>query len=290
MRGRRWRYSPDTDDSARGEFAWQFLSNALHRERARLPRHPGDVYSLSFAPDGLRMATACRDGKVRIWDWRRRTLLTELGDHQGEANVVAFSPDGSLLASGDDAGRVVIRDGATYSLRRVLEPEPGTDVSEIMGILFSPDGTRLYVGAGKTVQAWELATGTKLAQAHDHLKYVRSIALSPEGELLVTVGADLKLRQSDDLRARESALDKDTYCAAVFSADGRHLVASGKSGALEVYDLVANKRVARVRNNFATGARRLSATSDGRNLLAAGEDRHIEVFEVGTWAQQAVLK
>jgi len=65
------RHAPTEDDSARGEFAWQFLTNTLHRERARLPRHPGDVYSLSFAPDGRRLATACRDGRVRIWDWRR---------------------------------------------------------------------------------------------------------------------------------------------------------------------------------------------------------------------------
>jgi Flp pilus assembly protein TadD len=64
-----------------------------------LPRHPAGVYMNRFSLDGSRIATACRDGAVRVWDWRKGRLVCPPMQHQLEVWDAAFTPDGRWVAS-----------------------------------------------------------------------------------------------------------------------------------------------------------------------------------------------
>jgi hypothetical protein len=66
-----------------------------------LQGHTSAVTSLSFAPDGSRMASASLDGSVRLWDVRRPDHKPiELRGHTGWVWAVAFMADGETLVSG----------------------------------------------------------------------------------------------------------------------------------------------------------------------------------------------
>jgi WD40 repeat protein len=70
--------------------------------------HGSPVYGLAFSPDGTRLATACADNSIRLWDVATGSEAAELRGHGAYVHAIAFSPDGTRLAScsGDRTVRI----------------------------------------------------------------------------------------------------------------------------------------------------------------------------------------
>ena len=63
-------------------------------------KHGVNVYGLSFNPDGARLACACANNTIRLWDLATRQVVAELHGHKDYVHQVAWSPDGTRLVSG----------------------------------------------------------------------------------------------------------------------------------------------------------------------------------------------
>ncbi len=72
-----------------------------------------DVEGLAFSPDGERIATASREGTIRLYS-RRAELLRSLSLDEPLVSI-AFSPDGKTLAAGGAKGTLTLLDAATLS-------------------------------------------------------------------------------------------------------------------------------------------------------------------------------
>jgi hypothetical protein len=110
------------------------------------------VAALRYLQPGRgRLATASRDGTVKVWDAAAGGLLATL-DHGLQVTTAAFHPDGDRLVTGADDG-----------VARLWDVPNGQELLALRGhtaglysAAFSPDGTRLVTaGLDQTVRVWD---------------------------------------------------------------------------------------------------------------------------------------
>ena len=65
-----------------------------------LQGHSNWVRSVSFSPDGTKVASGSYDNTVKLWDVTSGECLQTLEGHSRGVRSVSFSPDGTKIASG----------------------------------------------------------------------------------------------------------------------------------------------------------------------------------------------
>jgi WD40 repeat protein len=118
--------------------AWIDARSGERRDLA----HPGTVYGVAWSRDG-RLATACEDGAVRVFDGDGREVARSEAS-AGRAVQVAWHPDGTHLGVGlRTGGAARVFDGA---MQPVLEVANGKEVTVLA---WTPSGDRLAIGSGR---------------------------------------------------------------------------------------------------------------------------------------------
>src|SRR5207245_4744146 len=99
--------------------------------------------SARFSPDARRLAWACLDGVVKMWDTTTGRQLFDLQSNTHNSNSVAFSPDGQRIAVAGFDGTVRIVDGSTGRETLTISAHPNM----VDDVAFSPDGHWLATGS-----------------------------------------------------------------------------------------------------------------------------------------------
>jgi WD40 repeat protein len=126
-----------------------------HRFVDSLRGHEGTVLSISFSRDSSKVATACEDGKIRIFSAPEWKLLQTLAGHHGPVHWAEFSPDGKwLVSAGEDktARMWSVEDG---KLQQTMEDSK----DPLLTVSFSPDGEYFATSSEKVVLLWKRIVG-----------------------------------------------------------------------------------------------------------------------------------
>jgi hypothetical protein len=116
------------------------------QEALTLKGQTGQVYSVSFSPDGRRLASASAGGTVKVWDAQTGQEALTLKGHTSVVAWLCFSPDGRRLASVSGDGTVRVWDAQTGQEALTLKGH----TRELHSVCFSPDGRRLASASGGT--------------------------------------------------------------------------------------------------------------------------------------------
>jgi WD40 repeat protein len=159
------------------------------QEKNRLIGHQDAVTSVTFNLDGTELATASRDGTVRLWN-RRGQSSHILKAHQGDVYGVAFSPDGQKLASVSQDRTLKL-----WSLNGTLLRTIKGHQESIYSVAFSPNGQHIVTTSrDKTARIWTIG-GELITVLRGHQKSVDDAAFSPDGQTVVTASRDGSVRR-----------------------------------------------------------------------------------------------
>jgi WD40 repeat protein len=149
--------SPDGQTLASGHWNIVMLRNMFTGKRVATLRGFGRyVTSVSFSPEGERLAAGTDAGGLQIWDLGRRTRIQGLALGGQYVSAPAFSPDGRLLAVGVyGTGIVWLIDATTGA---VLDHEKVSDIG-CGSAAFSPDGRFLITPSTGGLVRWPYDRG-----------------------------------------------------------------------------------------------------------------------------------
>ena len=77
---------------------------ATGTEMVKLECHSDSVRSVSWSPDGTRLASGSYDNTVRVWDVATGTEMVKLEGHSDIVSSVSWSPDGTRFVSAHRIG------------------------------------------------------------------------------------------------------------------------------------------------------------------------------------------
>ncbi len=163
--------------------AWLWTGANPHKPRPILENLGTAVNAAAWHPDGRRVALACDDGRIIVWNIEANAHLGTAIDLGTPAQCVAISPDGKRLAAGglNGVGRIWNLDDGGEIARPLHHSE------RIAGIAFSPDSHIVLTGShDKTARYWDAATGWPLGPALRHPEAVLSVGFHPQSKHALT--------------------------------------------------------------------------------------------------------
>jgi WD40 repeat protein/serine/threonine protein kinase len=266
---------------------WDWTSGQ-RRWRAALPSEPR---SLSYHPDGRRLAVLCAGGELLVFDsgdgrqvLRWQSHEAERADHWINNGKVRFGPDGRSLLTYGMGNDARVWEADTGKLR--YPPLPHRD--KCHDVQFSPDGRSMALASyDGSVRVRDLATGTVMSELPAHPDTVYSGCFSPDGRLLVTACRDHSVRVWDWRAGRlicpPFEHGKDAT-AAVFTPDGRWVLSASDDGTARAWDWRTGKPVTPPLT-LNGQPMSLAVTLDGKHVVVGGFRTELALLDLGELAR-----
>jgi len=160
----------------------------------RLQGHASTITGAAFGPEGKTLVTVSKDGTAVLWNPRTGERLRGFEGHANWLRAVAYSRDGRHILTGSDDQTGIFWDAETGKLIHTFKGHS----TSVTSVALSSDGRTALTGASDGAILWDTTTGEQkrrlsatavMSGDGPYVRYVRSVGLSPDGQLALVSGA-----------------------------------------------------------------------------------------------------
>jgi WD40 repeat protein/serine/threonine protein kinase len=262
-----------------------------------LRQHDDAIGMLSFAEGGKRILSGSRDGEVRVWEAESGLELGVL--YRGDLAPLAASPDGK---------RLILMPGRPSPTETKVDLTLwNTDLSSVQAVLlpqdlrgarpsfaFGPRG-KIVRGIGDSIYIRDGNTGEELVRLRGHESLVRLVALSSDGQRIISVARD-GMARIWDANTGPGSVSIDAHpekaAAVAVSPDGRYFATGGagqtfsggfyySDASVRIWDAASGDIVHKLHGHSGY-VYALAFSPDGTLLASGSGDRSVRVWDVET--------
>ncbi|CAM8941114.1 unnamed protein product [Rhodiola kirilowii] len=162
---------------------------------SKLTGHKSEVCGLKWSYDNRELASGGNDNKLFVWNQHSTHPLLKYTEHTAAVKAIAWSPHAhGLLASGGGTADRCIRFWNTTTNSHLSCVDTG---SQVCNLAWSKNVNEIVSTHGYSqnqIIVWKYPTMSKLATLTGHSFRVLYLAVSPDGQTIVTGAGDETLR------------------------------------------------------------------------------------------------
>ncbi|KAJ3682035.1 hypothetical protein LUZ60_014608 [Juncus effusus] len=162
---------------------------------SKLTGHKSEVCGLKWSYDNRELASGGNDNRLLVWNGHSTSPVLKYSEHTAAVKAIAWSPHvHGLLASGGGTADRCIRfwNTSTDSVLSSVDT-----ASQVCNLVWSKNVNELVSTHGYSqnqIIVWRYPTMSKLATLTGHTYRVLYLAISPDGQTIVTGAGDETLR------------------------------------------------------------------------------------------------
>ncbi|XP_038068651.1 fizzy-related protein homolog [Patiria miniata] len=161
----------------------------------RLAGHRQEVCGLKWSPDHQHLASGGNDNKLFVWNNSSLSPVQQYTDHLAAVKAIAWSPhQHGLLASGGGTADRCIRFWNTLTGQPLNSVDTGSQVCNLAWSKHDNELVSTHGYSQNQILVWKYPSLVEVAKLTGHTYRVLYLAVSPDGEAIVTGAGDETLR------------------------------------------------------------------------------------------------
>ncbi|MDJ0526279.1 MAG: WD40 repeat domain-containing protein [Microcystis sp. M53603_WE2] len=244
------------------------------------------VNDLAVTPDGTKIVSASNDGTVKIWDTEKRYEI------RNSMRYVGVTPDGTRFVLADWDGMIKIWDmetnrelyAFTAPIDRVNMRDSTPDRTKIISVSSDEIGDTKPFNITNNIVIWNIETGHALLTITGHNSVFNDVAVTPDGEKIVSASRDGMVKVWDIETGQVSltlAGHNDAVTSVKVTPDGKKIVSSGWDRTVKVWDIETGQASLTLAGHNSVVSN-VAVTPDGKKIVSSGWDRTVKVWDIET--------